>query len=728
MEDKEICIIVLDEENNEHLLTVQNDIKYEDLKNLINTVLNKNNDFEILYQDQIIEETNKVIHLDENEIIYLVSKDEDDDNDIHDEIYVERPVNIKFHEDKSIEDDDDGDMKTIDLSGLLKLCLLIHISKNMDDYTIGNIESDKLIDIIFTLRKMEDDKTDIKEDIKNVLSQKNGSNILSYSSYVNSVIDKKEINNLVNLFKGDKKKEIIRFWSKLSKYNDFNKLFEMNFSKALEMSYFEYTLVSLSIIEKKNRKNYLDSKKKCNNCKTQYLFHGTQIDPISNIVTNGFFYTRKAFYGMGVYFSDMLDYIGFYCGGKTYEERRANFGKTIKVGETFSCIASETYYDKTKKKEIYNWDYLVPEIKDHFPTYEELKQKYSSKMVKKNGIHYIRIEPEKGQVKKKNDIPLDEKKGNFIGTEFVITEMDQILPLYGLTLKRSEYFVLWRDSNFSRNNDNSKQLKEIINELNKTVEMNIYCFHRTEKALELISRKKYNKMILITNVGNDYGGRTFIEKAREILGFDVIILFFTGKHHLNWIQNYKNALYTNDKDLCIEYVTNYNKKGLIALKGKIEKFHKIKLREFTEDFLQFPKFVNQKKYCELKFDIIKENFRKVIILKKRKQKALFMSKDGNVSFLNVQGKDVKPYIWYVTIFANEISFYSNHFYLSGFTEINTVLGEEYNSKKWKFKIVNNEYMFYLDNENNILTVDENGVTLSKFNQSKLQSFTLFDIK
>ena len=186
-------------------------------------------------------------------------------------------------------------MKTVDLSGLLKLCLLIRIAKNMDDYSIGSIESEKLIDIIFSLRNMINDKKDIKEDIKNVLSQKTGNNIMAYSSYVNSIVREKEINDLINLFGGNKKEEINKFWSKLSKYNEFNKLFEKNFSKALEMSYFEYTLVSLSIMEKGNRKQYLETKKKCNNCQTQYLFHGTQIDPISKIVTDGFLSQGKHF-------------------------------------------------------------------------------------------------------------------------------------------------------------------------------------------------------------------------------------------------------------------------------------------------------------------------------------------------------------------------------------------------------------------------------------------------
>ena len=99
MEENEICIIVLDEENKEHMINVQNDIKYEDLKKLIILALNKNNDLEILYKGQIINESNKIIHLDDNEIIYLVSPNRNEDNgedsdssssnDINNEIYEE---------------------------------------------------------------------------------------------------------------------------------------------------------------------------------------------------------------------------------------------------------------------------------------------------------------------------------------------------------------------------------------------------------------------------------------------------------------------------------------------------------------------------------------------------------------------------------------------------------------------------------------------------------------
>ena len=43
-------------------------------------------------------------------------------------------------------------------------------------------------------------------------------------------------------------------------------------------------------------------------------------------------------------------------------------------------------------------------------------------------------------------------------------------------------------------------------------EFNIYPCETTNEALELIKRKKYNKIILISNVGTDLGEIKFVEK------------------------------------------------------------------------------------------------------------------------------------------------------------------------------------------------------------------------
>ena len=218
----------------------------------------------------------------------------------------------------------------------------------------------------------------------------------------------------------------------------------------IEDSYIDYSLVSVQIYQHKRRRAFIQKLNNCKNVEVRYLLHGTQIDPISLILTDEFKYTRKAFYGMGVYFTDMIDYVSFYCGGDSLSTRRKLWNKIVPVGNTISCIASEVFYDKDKKHKKYKQN--VVEL-DHFPTYDEIKNNYEKQMVEENGINFIEVETIHGHaLESEGDIDASKRKGKFIGNEYVITEMDQILPLYGLTLRRNEYLVVWRDPCFDQEN------------------------------------------------------------------------------------------------------------------------------------------------------------------------------------------------------------------------------------------------------------------------------------
>jgi len=163
-------------------------------------------------------------------------------------------------------------------------------------------------------------------------------------------------------------------------------LFEKDFSKMIENSYIDYSLVSVQIYQQKRRKEFIEKLKDCPECEVRYLLHGTQIDPISKILTGEFKYTKKVFYGMGVYFTGVMDCVSFYCGGDSYSSRRDLWNKIIPVGEAISCIASEIFYDKDKRHKIYYPNFI--EL-DHFPSYEEIRSNYKDQMVEKNGINFL---------------------------------------------------------------------------------------------------------------------------------------------------------------------------------------------------------------------------------------------------------------------------------------------------------------------------------------------------
>ena len=711
--ESNVEIFIENEKGKSFLVDCPKEIKYSQLQKIIKdkNITELTNYYYILLNGATYDDNNlnEILKLEEGDKLIIVNERSD-----------ENGYFIEFHKNYNL---NENDMKTEPLTGLLRLMLVKYISSFITD--TSNINSQEIKKIISDLRIGLKEKENTKEDIKANLEETQGNNILVYSNYINSIISDKIINQLLQLLPKNKQNEVKKQWSLLSKYQDFSKLFEEELFKAIERSYFDYSLIGLSLYEQKNRRIFIESMNTCPNLVVKYLFHGTQLDPIKEILTDGFLYTRKAFYGMGIYFSDMLDYVAFYAGGKDFKTRREYFGKVIPVNSVFSCVSAEIYYSQSKKKDIYDFNLLVKTL-DHFPTYEEIKRDYPDKMVEKDGIHFARVEPYQGRVRKREQIIDDAKKGKFIGNEYVITEFQQILPLYGLTFRRNEFFVVWRDNHFKGNNEYSKFLKERKLFIYEYAKMNAYFEDSLEKALEIIKRKKYNKIILISNIGLDKAGKKFVEVARKLLGFNVVVLFFSGNSsHFSWLQNFPNALYTNNSSFYKDFILNYNEKGLLDLKKKIENQYKIKLK-FTNDYMKFPNFIDSDKYDNIIFGGPSPNFKKVTISNSYNKVILCMNSDSEPCFKSVDN-DVNSYIWYITLMDNEITLYSNGNYLGVNTNSKKATREEF-MKTFKFeKIGKNDYIIYFDDKNNVLTVSGSNAIIQKesYNNSN-QKFRLVE--
>ena len=696
--ESNIEIFIQDEKGNSYMCECPPEITYSDLRKLIKSNdFTKLNFYHIVFKGAIYDEENmnKILKLEEGDKIIIVSDREN-----------EGGVFVKFHENINL---NEGDINNIrPLTGILRLILIKHISSYITDVSKFSPEIEKIIKELKKGMKLEQGA---QKDIKSNLEEKEGHNILAYSNYVASVITDDKIDFMLEQLPKNKVIEVKKFWSILSIYQEFNTHFEKELNTAIEKSYFDYSLVSLSIYEQTNRKQYLEGMEHCPNIEVRNLFHGTQIDPISKIITGGFFYTRRAFYGVGVYFSDMLDYISFYSGGQNYVDRRVNFNSILPVNETFTCVSAEVYYSKDKIKEIFDSKLFLYDF-DHFPTYEELKRDHKDKMVEKNGVHFVRVQASGGEVRNEKEIINDKKKGKFLGTEYVITEMDQILPLYGLTFKRNEFIVVWRDPHFKGQNDYSDYLKERQLFIYEYAKMNAYFIGRTEEALEIIKRKKHNKIILISNIGLDLGGKKFVEVARKILGFNVPVLFFSANtDHFSWLKNFPNALYTSQESFYKDYILNYNEKGLLELKKKIESFYGIKLY-FESNFLKFPEFVNQKNYDQLIFEEPSYYFKKVTIKNVQNDTIFCMDNNRKPYFDSNKKLDVRK-DWYITLIGDEITLYCNGSYLGADIKSKKVTGEEF-MKTFKFSKINrNEYLLYYEDTNNVLTISGNNAILEK---------------
>ena len=413
-----------------------------------------------------------------------------------------------------------------------------------------------------------------------------GSNILNFSNFVNKAIEPNQIDMLMKFLKKEDLKFINDIKERLIDYNEYIKLFEKDFEERKRNSIFEFSIISLVVMEREDFQTFEKERKNCPNRIDKILYHGTSIEPISCILTG---YFRKSVdrcyqHGKGVYFTDTLDYCWFYGGEKS---NRCNGNEIPKIGKTFTLIANSIYYNKKGFRQVYDYKYTP----------------------KKNEINFALAKSDFSTIKGQPD------RSKFFGTEYVIWDLDQICPFIGAKLRREEFCVIWRDNNFSSkpiyNNEFDKLFKKFLAERMKYVEQyaehNIYPCETTDEAIKLVKRKKYNKIILISNVGSDLGGKKFIDEARKIIGNNVIVLFLAyNTNHLNWITNYKNALFSDSPNFYEEYLNCFSKEKLdiqdeiMELKEKIENHYKVKFN-FDDKFLYFPYFKGEGKYSDLSF-------------------------------------------------------------------------------------------------------------------------------
>ena len=474
-----------------------------------------------------------------------------------------------------------------DLKGLLKLCLLNEISLRLNQNDLEKIRyfSQEAYLILKILK--QSNNTDLSkqdETIKKVLSEKLGSNILCFSNYVDEVLNSQTINQLMKYLNQNYLNQILDTKIRLAKYYYFVDMFEKEIQNSLRKSVFEFSVTSLVIIERNDFDIFEKERNSCPNRQERLLYHGTQIHPISCILTGMFRRSVESCqHGRGVYFTDDLDYCWFYGGD---QNNRANKNIIPGIGKIFTAIATLVYYDKTK--------------------FLQVKDYYTREQPRKNEINFAYAGSD-------FDTIINPNPRQFYGTEYVIWELSQICPLISLKFKRVEYCIIWRDINFSKDAIYGDQfdslfkgfLKESIKYIRQEAKFNVYPCQTTEEALSLVNRKKYNKIILISNVGNDLGGKAFVDQARKIIGNDVVVLFLAYNiQHLEWIKNYKNALFSNDQILYKEYLNSFNQPdpslSINQLIKKCEFYYKVKFN-FDNNYLYYPLYRDSGSYSDLTF-------------------------------------------------------------------------------------------------------------------------------
>ena len=692
--ENEIDIFILDvQSDKKYIFQVPPKIKSIDLRNKLEIFLATTN-FEFRLRGKLYAD-NQIISFEEGDTIYIYKKQE-------------QKQNVTNQQSKKLNSN---------LSKILHLFLVKFISTKINDFQmlsnniLRSVISDLKENIILIIDKFNNIKIYTKENFER--------NIISYANYIYITIGENEINYIISTLEEKTINEIIEFHKLLSFYDQYKTFFEETLTETLEKSYFEYSISGIQLLSIKDNNQYFEESKKCQNIINKYLFHEipSNLDIVNNNILN---YSKKPSFGMGFYFTDSLDYLAYKSGNKN--------NKPISVNSSFSCNISQIYYDNNLKKNITDFTYFNNEL-DHFPTYEEINMNYSNKKVVKNGLHFARVKSNSGQIINENDLK-EKNRNNLIGKEYVITEKEQVLPLFNLDFKINESLIIWRDPTINENKSYAKVFNVSKMYINQFLRINAYFKDSIENALELIKRKKLNKIILISNIGLDLSGKKLMEIARKILDFPVIILFFSKNlMHLKWIQEEKNILFTSDTNFYKKYILNYNEKDLIELKKEIENNFKIKL-QFTRDYLKFPKFIGNRKFKDIIFDEIVPNFKKVIIKNFKNQNILIMDEKGDILFKpngNVDNAKYS-YFWYVTINENEITLYKDQFYLGIDIKNKKIVRDQY-MKIWNYQLCTKYYLIYNQTKGLILTDNKNEAVVDKENERHYdQLFSFIEIE
>ena len=484
-------------------------------------------------------------------------------------------INISFayNNDNKVKNDNS------ELTGIAKFCYLKEIASKLSEENINNFpEEIKCILLLLKNGKIKEVEK-MGDETQKLLERYRKTNILNFTNYVNNAVNSNQIKTMLSNLNKEVANEIQLFKNHLCKMNSQILMFNKDFLMALKKSVFEYSLTSLEISYRSEIDEYLKNCNKCPNNNQRILYYGASDANIKQIIENHFNQFPQNLFGNGFYFTNSLD-----CGIMMNQYFENNSLDIPTVNEVFSFAISSVFYNTSK---------IVTD---------------NNNSPKKNEANVALVD---GKMKSIANVD----KSRFYSREYILGDKSQILPFIQIKVKRNEYCVIWRDVNFKSEDVYGDKydkifkdfLKERLDYISRYAKFNIYPCKDTKEALALVEKKKFNKIILMSNVGSDYGGRDFVDKARKIIGSDVICLFLAYmEEHLEWIVNYKNSLFSNDTEFYEQYLECFTddiettKKNVLALKNSIEDYYSVKFK-IENDFLDFPQFKNDGEFSDLKF-------------------------------------------------------------------------------------------------------------------------------
>ena len=262
-------------------------------------------------------------------------------------------------------------------------------------------------------------KNELTNLIKNNKNNMGNDNIFEISKSISADEIKKFFDSLYN----DTKKTQENLYDNIlnninNELDDYLKIFDEQFEEALKKSIFEYNTKFIAYIYRKDEK-YNSALLSCRNIERKILFHGTDSVAISGILSSHFWDSKVHVFGPGIYFSDSLDYVWYYADEN---DNRKNFFNIPKINDSFSFVVVNVFYDKYKFDQVYDGQKRDIPVPDYGIRHALVN--FMSAPIPQNQLKYY--------------------NNRFIGTEYLISNRNQILPLLSVTVERVKYLIVWR--------------------------------------------------------------------------------------------------------------------------------------------------------------------------------------------------------------------------------------------------------------------------------------------
>ena len=320
--------------------------------------------------------------------------------------------------------------------------------------SLGSVKPEYVDKTVLNLAD-NDIKSEITKNIQNLVKDDffKDLNLIEFSKYIDTD-DLHQYFKILSNHSIDQEKNQLKIINQL---DQFNKVFDIEIEKSFLRSIFEYKIIYIFLSCNDNLNNYNEQKKQCRNKQIKILFHGTTPENVTSIISSQFFESSNRTFGKGVYFSNILDYIWYYYS----DEKNGIFSKMTKIpeiNEAFTFVASEIYYDINKKEIVFDGSKKDEEV-----------VKYGIRVAFAN---YDTNILDQSEIQNNN---------KFICKEFVISNKNQFLPLYGIVAKRVEFLVIWRDYNLDINNPNEyydksfQEIKDFHKNLKKILSKVLNC-------------------------------------------------------------------------------------------------------------------------------------------------------------------------------------------------------------------------------------------------------------